>query len=100
MFNVRLVFVPALMAAMWSLDAYAQTPDAANKSQSSELYRQAVKEIAQKNYPVACPKLEESIRLDSESLDAKVALAECYEKWDKLASAHAAYLRAEQAATA
>ena len=84
----------AAAAALLTLSTatFAQTtaPDPQKKATAEALYRQALKLMEQKSYAVACPKLVESQRLDPVS-NTLIALASCYDKGGKTASAWTLY---------
>ncbi len=63
------------------------------------LFDQAKKAMAAHNYAEACPKLEESLRLQS-ALGTLLNLAQCYEFEGKLASAWSKYLEVSSKARA
>lgn len=62
------------------------------------LYDDAVAAMDAKDYPQACMKLEEAVRLVPEGIGAKLTLAECYEAMNKLASAWSQYAIAKSMA--
>ncbi|MRG98161.1 tetratricopeptide repeat protein [Polyangium spumosum] len=64
------------------------------------MYEQALEEMTRKDYAAACPRLEEVIKLAPEGVGGMITLGQCYEGWGRLATAHAAYRRAEQVAAA
>jgi len=55
------------------------------------IHEQAIVALDRKDYEVACPMLEEAVRIEPSALGARLTLAECYEAADKLASAWGAY---------
>ena len=62
--------------------AEADDPGAALKAQARALFEDAKKLAAQSKYAEACPKFEESQRLDA-GLGTKFYLADCYEHIDQ-----------------
>ncbi len=70
--------------------AYAQVP---NDAQS--VFEQALKEMAEKKYDSACPKLKQVVEMRPDGVGAKLELAKCYEAWGKIASASAMYTLTE-----
>ena len=69
------------------------------KAKADELFKRAKKLMADKQYAEACPKFEESFKLDP-ALGAEVNLARCFEEWGKLGRAYRTYQDAEQQAKA
>ena len=67
--------------------------DPASARQADKLFRQAAEALAQKHYDEACPKLEESDRLER-AVGTEYNLAVCYELSHKPASARRKYLEA------
>lgn len=98
------LFGPAALAALVTFalgaprDAFAQATDAERTAAAQALYEQATAEMDKKNFAKACPELEEVVRLAPTGVGAKITLGECYEGWDKLASAYAAFEIAAAAA--
>ncbi len=84
--TVGIAFVTALASLATSPLAHADDSAAAQS-----LFDQAKKEMAAKDYASACPKLEESLRLQ-EGIGTLLNLASCYEHAGKLASAWSKYL--------
>jgi serine/threonine-protein kinase len=64
---------------------------ALDKASAEALFQDAMKLMADQHYPDACPKLEESQRLDP-AMGTQFRLAECYEAIGRTASAWASYL--------
>jgi hypothetical protein len=87
----------ASVAAAFSSEARAQT-SVPQTMVARGLYDQAAAAMARKDYEAAYPMLEEALRLEPAALGARLALAECYESADKLASAWATYAIVEQEA--
>ena len=83
---VGIVFLTALASLATSPLAHADDSAAAQS-----LFDQAKKEMAAHDYADACPKLEESLRLQ-EGIGTLLNLASCYEHAGKLASAWSKYL--------
>jgi hypothetical protein len=76
------------LAAAMDAAPFARADDSAA---AQALFDQAKKAMAAHNYAEACPKLEESLRLQS-ALGTLLNLAQCYEFEGKLASAWGKYL--------
>ncbi|MBN1609514.1 MAG: hypothetical protein JW940_22980 [Polyangiaceae bacterium] len=73
------------------------SPSTNDGASARELFEQARQLMHQGKYSEACPKLEESRRLEAKSATL-INLGDCYEKEGKLASAWAAYIEAASAA--
>lgn len=71
----------------------AASADPASARQADKLFKQAADALAQKHYDEACPKLEESDRLER-AVGTEYNLAVCYELSHKTASARRKYLEA------
>jgi hypothetical protein len=69
----------------------------ADNKKADELFKQAKKLMADKRYSEACPKFEESFKLDP-GIGGELNIARCYEEWGKLGRAYRAYLDAEKQA--
>jgi hypothetical protein len=80
------------IAAAWSSIARAQPGSAAKTAVARALYEQAMEEMAAKNYPRACLKLEEVTALAPDMENGLMALAACYERLGRLASAWSLYV--------
>ncbi|MEP7125434.1 MAG: hypothetical protein ABJE95_31165 [Byssovorax sp.] len=87
-----------LASTLYAPPSLAQPSDARALAAAHTLHEQAVKALDAKDFAVACPKLEEVVRLIPEGLGARLSLAECYEGADRLASAWTTYLVVENAA--
>lgn len=98
--SISVLSIAALLVAstLCSSPSLAQPTDARALAAAQTLHEQAVKALDAKDYAVACPKLEEVVRLVPEGLGARLSLAECYEGADRLASAWTTYLVVENAA--
>jgi hypothetical protein len=68
-----------------------------NKSRADELFKDAKKLMADKQFSTACPKFEESYKLDP-GIGGELNIARCYEEWGKLGRAYHAYADAEKQA--
>lgn len=84
-----------LLALLAGRDARADGADAQRVAAARALYDQGMSAMAQHDYATACPRLDQALRLEPDALDAQMALAECFEKAGKLASARGSYLVAE-----
>jgi hypothetical protein len=71
--------------------AVSSVARADDSAAAQALFDQAKKAMAAHRYPEACPKLEESLRLQ-EAVGTLLNLADCYEKEGKLASAWSRFL--------
>lgn len=93
--------VAALAPACWlvlgATHAFAQT-SAADKAAAEALFDQGVKLMKQNSFTEACPKLEESERIDP-AVGTLLYLGECYERVGKTASAWATFREAASLAT-
>jgi hypothetical protein len=88
---------PACCALLQTLSAAAQT-NASNKAAAEALFDQGVRLMKQNNFAEACPKLEESDRIDP-AVGTLLYLGECYERVGKTASAWATFREAASLAT-
>jgi hypothetical protein len=77
--------------------ARAEPSDAEKKAAAQALFDEARKLTAEGSFAQACPKLEESVRLDP-TPGSKFYLADCFEHAGKLASAWTYYLDAADSA--
>ena len=80
--------------------ARAQPSGATTAKEAAAMYKEAVALMDKGKHAIACPKLEEVVRLVPNGIGAKVTLAECFEESGRLGSAWAAFGMAEQAAAA
>jgi hypothetical protein len=94
---VRVVHVSLLGTALWASapSAYAQSDSAAARA----LFAEARSLMDDERYEQACPKLEESLRLDH-GMGTQFNLAHCWEKMGRTASAWALFLDVAAAARA
>src|SRR5690242_15851378 len=99
--RIPLLHAAACSAAVIALGApaSAQTVDPQALGAAQAIFDSAQALMASHNYAEACPKLEEVVRLVPSGVGAKVQLAKCYDEAGRLASAWAAYLVAENAAS-
>jgi hypothetical protein len=79
--------------------AVAQPVDPQSFGVAQAIFDSAQELMVARQYGAACPKLEEVVRLVPSGVGAKMLLATCYEEAGRLASAWAAYLVAENAAS-
>lgn len=79
--------------------ARGQPADATAKKVIEARYNDAAAEMEAGNFASACPKLESVTRMAPEGIGARITLAECYQRWGKLASAWAQYVAAQAMAT-
>jgi hypothetical protein len=77
----------------------AATASADNKTKADDLFKQAKKLMADKRYSEACPKFEESYKLDP-GIGGELNIGKCFEEWGKIGSAYRAYIDAEKQAKA
>lgn len=87
--------VVALTLQAFAVDVCAQ--EANDKAAADMLFEQARSLTSVGKFAEACPKLEESLRLDS-GIGTMLYLAECWEKTGKTASAWAQFREAESSA--
>lgn len=78
----------------------AQGTDALKMAQGQALYDEALKDMEGHHYELACPKLQQVIRLVPEGIGARITLGECLEAQGKLAGAWIAYREAQAKANA
>ncbi|MBS2014937.1 MAG: hypothetical protein JST00_18750 [Deltaproteobacteria bacterium] len=97
---VRHLVATALTSALltsYALPAAAQSAD--DKAAAEVLFQDGLKLLAAGKLDEACPKLAESLRLDT-GIGTMMYLAECYERSGKIASAWAQFREAEASAAA
>ncbi len=82
-----------------AVTAFGSLALADNKQKADELFTKAKRLQAEKKYADACPKFEESYRLDP-GIGGELNIAKCFEEWGKLGRAYRAYLEAERQAKA
>jgi hypothetical protein len=92
------LLLPAVAAALVAAAASDARAQGTQTVVAKALYDQAVVAMGHKDYEAAYPLLEEAIRLEPAALGARLALAECYEAGDRLASARGMYGIVEQEA--
>jgi len=92
-----LACIPACCLALLTSGAFAQT-SAADKAAAEALFDQGVRLMKQNSFADACPKLEESERIDP-AVGTLLYLGECYERVGKVASAWATFREAASLAT-
>jgi tetratricopeptide (TPR) repeat protein len=89
----------ALAGAIWLLPSAAAAVSAADSAAAQALFDDAKKLMAEGNHAAACPKLEESQRLDP-GIGTLFNLANCYEQLGKAASAWSLFLEVAASARA
>jgi hypothetical protein len=89
----RRALLPVIAALMLSRAAFAQSSGA----QARALFREARELMSQERYAEACPKFEESLRLD-QGIGTQFNLAHCWEKLGRTVSAWALFLDVASAA--
>jgi serine/threonine-protein kinase len=85
-------------SVVWASDALAQA-SAAERTTAEALFDEGVKLMKSGNFQEACPKLENSQRVDP-AVGTLLYLGECYEKLGRPASAWATFREAQSAAEA
>jgi serine/threonine-protein kinase len=90
------LLVGVLTSVVWTPTALAQT-SAAEKTTAEALFDEGVKLMKSGNFQEACPKLENSQRVDP-AVGTLLYLGECYEKIGRTASAWATFREAQSAA--
>jgi hypothetical protein len=93
--TARTFGILALCVATWGRPAFAQSDSAAARA----LFSEGRQLIAAEKYAEACPKFEESLRLDP-GMGTQFNLAHCWEKIGRTASAWALFLDVAAAARA
>ena len=83
--------------ALAIVTALGESAFADKKEKADELFTKAKKLMADKKYADACPKFEESYKLDP-GIGGQLNIAKCYEEWGKLGRAYRAYQEAERQA--
>ena len=84
MTTTRLSLALTLVAALCSAAV------AGNKDKADDLFKQGKKLMADKRYAEACPKLEESMKLDP-GIGTSLNIGKCYEEWGRIGRALTAY---------
>jgi serine/threonine-protein kinase len=82
----RLVTIATLLALVG-------TSLAGNKDKADALFKEGKKLMADKRYAEACPKLEQSMKLDP-GIGTELNIGKCYEDWGRIGKALIAYKRA------
>jgi len=93
----RLASLAAACVLCTSLRALADGPSALDHAAAEALFRDAMALVATHDYATACPKLEESQKLEP-GMAKQFRLAECYEATGKTASAWASFVEVADAA--
>ena len=86
-------------AALAVAETASAAPSPADKATAQALFDDALQRMSAGSYPDACPKLEESERLDA-AMGTAFQLARCYEGMGRLASAWAMYIQVADLARA
>jgi hypothetical protein len=94
--RLGVLLVGVLAPVVWTSGAAAQT-SAAEKTTAEALFDEGVKLMKSGNFEEACPKLENSQRVDP-AVGTLLYLGECYEKSGRTASAWATFREAQSAA--
>jgi hypothetical protein len=90
----------ALIIGLPPATSNAQQGDSQAIAAAQSLVDEAGDLMDAKKFAEACPKLEQATRLLPKAVGARLELAECYEKLERLASAQGQYLQAEALARA
>lgn len=94
----RLASALVLMAVTAAGAALAQEPDPQRIAVAQALFDEARALMDASRYQEACPKLEESVRIEPKGLGARLRLAQCYEGARRLSSAFATFMLVAQEA--
>jgi tetratricopeptide (TPR) repeat protein len=76
-----------------TLVALASTSLAGNKDKADALFKEGKKLMSEKRYAEACPKLEQSMKLDP-GIGTELNIGKCYEDWGRIGKALIAYKKA------
>lgn len=90
--------VAAAVVASGSVARAQPVDDPASTAAAQALFEQGLRAMDSGDLATACPKLAEVVRLEPRGAGARMKLALCYERQERLASAWATYLSAESAA--
>lgn len=94
----RVASFAAVSSLTFFAGAAAAQTSAADKAAAEALFDQGVRSMKQNNFNEACPKLEESERIDP-AVGTLLYLGECYERVGKTASAWASFREAASLAS-
>lgn len=86
-----------LQLSLALLAALSGSALAGKKEQAEAAFKEGKKLMGEKRYSEACPRLEESMKLDP-GIGAQLNIGKCYEEWGRLGRALAAYQAALQMA--
>lgn len=89
------IVTSAFLVGMYSSSAWGQTADPQAIAAAQSLVDEAGELMDASQFDAACPKLEQATKILPSAVGARLALAECYEGQNRLASAQGQYLQAE-----
>ncbi|HVW24758.1 MAG TPA: tetratricopeptide repeat protein [Polyangiaceae bacterium] len=83
--------LPVAACAVWLSSAWTAHADVTSENEAKALFREGRALAATGNYEAACPKFEQSLKLDP-GIGTKFNLADCYEHVGRTASARTLFL--------